>query len=78
MFKEKIIIEMKEVFKEIPFGIEHTLKVLKNAEDIMNGEKSERRKRLSLIMELVLGLYLNILVFIMMKIFLKNGIVDIF
>ena len=29
---------MKEVFKEIPFGIEHTLKVLKNAEDIMNGE----------------------------------------
>ena len=40
MFKEKIIIEMKEVFKEIPFGIEHTLKVLKNAEDIMNGENS--------------------------------------
>ena len=38
MFKEKIIIEMKEVFKEIPFGIEHTLKVLKNAEDIMKGE----------------------------------------
>ena len=35
MFKEKIIIEMKEVFKEIPFGIEHTLKVLKNVEDIM-------------------------------------------
>ena len=34
MFKEKIIIEMKEVFKEIPFGIEHTLKVLKNAEDM--------------------------------------------
>lgn len=38
MLKEKIIIEMKEVFKEIPFGIEHTLKVLKNAEDIMKGE----------------------------------------
>lgn len=29
---------MKEVFKEIPFGIEHTLKVLKNAEDIMKEE----------------------------------------
>ena len=41
MFKEKIIIEMKEVFKEIPFGIEHTLKVLKNAEDIMKGEKKK-------------------------------------
>ena len=28
MFKEKIIIEMKEVFKEIPFGIEQQLPVL--------------------------------------------------
>ena len=27
MLKEKIITEMKEVFKEIPFGIDHTLKV---------------------------------------------------
>ncbi|MEL5900790.1 phosphohydrolase, partial [Clostridium sporogenes] len=35
MFKDKIIEEMKEVFREIPFGIDHTLKVLKNAEDIM-------------------------------------------
>lgn len=30
MFKEKIIIEMKEVFKEIPFGIEHTLRACLN------------------------------------------------
>ena len=35
---------MKEVFKEIPFGIDHTLKVLKNAEDIMNGENIGDRK----------------------------------
>ena len=28
MFKETIITEMKEVFKEIPFGIEHTLKAV--------------------------------------------------
>ena len=49
MFKEKIIIEMKEVFKEIPFGIEHTLKVLKNAEDIMKGENiGEEEKELLL------------------------------
>jgi hypothetical protein len=27
MFKEKIIIEMKEVFKEIPFGIEHACRI---------------------------------------------------
>ena len=58
MFKEKIIIEMKEVFKEIPFGIEHTLKVLKNAEDIMNGENiGEEEKDSS-----VLLLYYMILV----------------
>ncbi|WP_434799270.1 HD domain-containing protein [Terrisporobacter vanillatitrophus] len=46
MFKEKIIKEMKAVFKEIPFGVEHTLKVLKNAEDIMKGENIEEEKEL--------------------------------
>ena len=51
MFKEKIIIEMKEVFKEIPFGIEHTLKVLQNAEDIMKGENigEEEKEFISII-----------------------------
>lgn len=51
MFKEKIIIEMKEVFNEIPFGIEHTLKVLKNAEDIMKGENigEEEKEFISII-----------------------------
>ena len=51
MFKEKIIIEMKEVFKEIPFGIEHTLKVSKNAEDIMKGENigEEEKEFISII-----------------------------
>lgn len=51
MFKEKIIIEMKEVFKEILFGIEHTLKVLKNAEDIMKGENigEEEKEFISII-----------------------------
>jgi HD superfamily phosphodiesterase len=38
VFKEKIIEEMKRVFETIPFGIDHTLKVLKNAEEIMNDE----------------------------------------
>ncbi|MBE6043188.1 MAG: HD domain-containing protein [Clostridium thermopalmarium] len=47
MFKDKIIEEMKEVFREIPFGIDHTLKVLKNAEDIMKGENiGEKEKEL--------------------------------
>ncbi|MEG6521278.1 HD domain-containing protein [Desulfotomaculum sp. 1211_IL3151] len=47
MFKEKIIREMKEVFKEIPFGVEHTLKVLQNAEEIMKDENiGEEEKEL--------------------------------
>src|SRR5574344_1293828 len=46
MFITKIIEEMKDVFKEIPFGIEHTLKVLQNAEDIMKGENIEKEKEL--------------------------------
>lgn len=46
MFKENLINEMKEVFKEIPFGIDHTLKVLKNAEDIMDGENIKEEKEL--------------------------------
>ena len=46
MFKETIIIEMKEVFKEIPFGIEHTLKVLKNAEDNERRKYRRGRKRI--------------------------------
>ena len=45
MYKEKIIEEMKEVFKEIPFGIDHTLKVLQNAEEIMKGENIEEEKK---------------------------------
>ncbi len=46
MFITKIIEEMRDVFKEIPFGIEHTLKVLQNAEDIMKGENIEEEKEL--------------------------------
>ena len=46
MFKEKIIKEMKEVFKEIPFGVEHTLKVLQNSEDIMKGEDIEEEREI--------------------------------
>lgn len=38
MDKEKVLAEMKEVFKEMPFGIDHTLKVLQNAEAIMARE----------------------------------------
>ncbi len=45
MFTEKIIIEMKEVFNEIPFGIDHTLKVLQNARDIMEGENIDEEEK---------------------------------
>lgn len=47
MFKEKIMLEMKKVFKDVPFGVDHTLKVLQNAEEIMKGENvGEEEKRL--------------------------------
>ena len=36
---------MKEVFKEIPFGIEHTFKVLQNARDIMAGENIDEEEK---------------------------------
>lgn len=45
MKKEYILQQMKEIFKEIPSGIEHTLKVLKNAEDIMEGENVNKEDR---------------------------------
>jgi HD superfamily phosphodiesterase len=45
MYKERIIAEMYEVFKEIPYGIDHTLKVLSNAEAIMAGEGIHGKER---------------------------------
>ncbi len=45
MYTENILKQMKEVFKEIPFGIEHTLKVLENAEAIMDGENVRGNER---------------------------------
>lgn len=39
MDKEKVIEEMKKVFRERPQGIEHTLNVLENAEEIMKHEQ---------------------------------------
>ena len=47
MYKEKVIEAMKDIFKEVPYGIDHTMKVLKNAEDIMVGENlTEEHKEL--------------------------------
>jgi len=51
IIKDKLISEMKEVFKDIPFGVEHTLKVLHNAEAIMEGENvgAEQRELISIV-----------------------------
>jgi HD superfamily phosphodiesterase len=38
MYKKKIIEAMKKVFKNVPYGIDHTLQVLNNAEVIMTDE----------------------------------------
>ena len=51
MYIEKVIKEMKEIFKEIPFGIDHTFKVLKKAEEIMEGENigAEEKEFISIV-----------------------------
>ena len=41
MYKKLIIEKMKEFFKDTPYWVDHTLNVLKNAEDIMEGEGIE-------------------------------------
>ncbi len=38
MHTSKVIAAMKEIFKNVPHGIEHTLTVLKDVETIMDGE----------------------------------------
>jgi hypothetical protein len=43
MDRDKIIDEVKQVFKEIPYGIEHTLRVLQNADEIMTGESMDSK-----------------------------------
>lgn len=40
-----LIEEMREIFKEIPYGIDHTLRVLENAEAIMDGEGLSEEER---------------------------------
>lgn len=51
MYIEKVIKEMKEIFKEIPIGIDHTFKVLQNADEIMKGENigAEEKEFISIV-----------------------------
>jgi urease accessory protein UreE len=47
---DNIVSQMKIVFAEVPYGIDHTLKVIKNAEDIIQGEdlSAEEKKIISI------------------------------
>ncbi|OEH84289.1 phosphohydrolase [Desulfuribacillus stibiiarsenatis] len=51
MYKAKVIEKMKQVFQDVPYGIDHTLKVLDNAEEIMAGEdiSADQREFVSII-----------------------------
>lgn len=51
MFKAKVLDEMRNVFKEVPYGIEHTLRVLRNAEEIMEEEdvRPDEREQISIV-----------------------------
>jgi len=50
MSEEKAMEKVKEIFRGISYGIDHTLKVLKNVETILNGENypEEDREAVSL------------------------------
>lgn len=50
MYKERVMEAMREVFQELPVGIDHTLRVLHHAEEIMDGERvgQEERELISL------------------------------
>jgi len=47
---EKTIEKMKEIFKDVSYGVDHTLKVLQNVEEIIAGENypDEEREAVSL------------------------------
>ena len=51
MYRKQVIIAMKKVFQAVPYGIDHTLKVLKDAEDIMEGENigADQRELIALV-----------------------------
>lgn len=51
MSKDRVIAEMKKIFKKVPYGIDHTLKVLNDAEFIMDGEgiQDDERELISVI-----------------------------
>jgi len=51
VYIEQVIVEMKHVFKDIPYGIDHTLMVLANAQQIMDGEgiSGDERELISLV-----------------------------
>lgn len=45
MFVENVLEELKIVFRDVPYGVDHTLKVLQLAEEIMDGENISQDKR---------------------------------
>ena len=46
MFIEKAIEKMKHIFKDAPYGIDHTEKVLQYAQEIIDGEKAEENREI--------------------------------
>ncbi len=45
MYIQRVIEKMKEVFKDIPYGIDHTLKVMDNASHILESINLEEEKK---------------------------------
>lgn len=54
MLIDKAITAMKHIFQDIPYGIEHTLTVLEDAQAIMAGEKIDEKTREQIALVVVL------------------------
>jgi HD superfamily phosphodiesterase len=53
-YRDQAIEEMKKVFVEAPYGVDHTLRVLANAEQFLSGESVEEEMREVVILAAVL------------------------
>ena len=54
MYREQVLTDMRKVFQKVPYGIEHTLQVLQDAETIMEGEHIPRKKRELIVLAAIL------------------------
>ena len=53
-FRDQVIEEMKKIFAEAPYGVEHTMRVVANADQILSGEAADEEMREIVVLAAVL------------------------